>query len=83
MENRDLRATASYTGQVPSFYSNVDALTHNRYNKYMPIRKRINERDEVLMKMIRAHREDEEKSKIYEALLERLEKHPLYDERSY
>lgn len=83
MDNRDLRYISSYTNEAPSFYSNVDAPTHNKYNKYMPIRKRINEREEVLMNLIHLNRENEEKAKLYEALLERLENHPLYNERNY
>lgn len=82
IERRDLAAEFDY-GDDLGYYSDVDAPTHNKYNKYIPIRKRINEREEVLMKMIRANRENEEKAKLYEALLERLEKHPLYDERNY
>lgn len=64
-------------------YSNVSAAIHNKYNKYIPIRQRIKEREDILMDLLHTNRNNEEKAKLYEALLERLENHPLYSERRY
>ena len=61
----------------------VSVPIHNKYNKYMPIRRIIQEREDILMELLRTNRNDEEKSKIYETLLEQLENNPLYNERSY
>lgn len=66
----------------------VSLPTHNKYNKYLPIRSRIEERENVLAQLINDNSPDyryagnPKKAQLYEALLERLKEHPLYDERN-